>query len=48
MSFLELVAPGVGLVLITIGLFIGLLYALRHADSKKNDIDDDEYDDNIY
>ena len=57
MSILE----WVGLTFIMIGLFIGLLYAFKSADSKKNDvensynsynsdndIDDGEYDDDIY
>ena len=50
-----------GLTFIMIGLFVGLLYAFKFADSKKNDvensynsynsdndIDDGEYDDDIY
>jgi len=54
MSILE----WVGLTFIMIGLFIGLLYAFKSVDSKKNDIennynnqndiDDGEYDDDIY
>jgi len=56
MGFLEWVAPGVGLVFIIIGLLIGLLYALKNGDNKNNDIensynsdiDDGEYDDDIY
>ena len=45
MSFLE----WVGLTFIMVGLFVGLLYAFKFADSKKNDIensynnDDDDY-----
>ena len=50
MSFLE----WVGLTFIMVGLFVGLLYAFKFADSKKNDIensynnDDGEYDDDDY
>ena len=47
MSFLE----WVGITFIMIGLFVGLLYAFKFADSKKNDVensynynnDDDDY-----
>ena len=49
MSILE----WVGITFIMVGLFVGLLYAFKFTDSKKNDVEnsynnDNDYDDDIY
>ena len=49
MSILE----WVGITFIMVGLFVGLLYAFKFTDSKKNDVgnsynNDNDYDEDIY